>query len=193
MGELGDDIIISIELTANYRKFVDSVKAALGKRFRIKDLDTPSEVYRSAWGNVYFPLQREATVQINNNAPKFKGDLRKSMKQSIKVPLAGSFPLVMILNTAGIQYAKPVNRMPSAWLKHPTATHRNIRRVGARAVILVDPEAKGGWYDLTLLNSRNRARKLWRDYIKKVWVPLFKGFFKNPRNEADKMFRVKFR
>jgi hypothetical protein len=99
----------------------------------------------------------------------------------------------MILNTAGVDYAKPVEKMPSTWLKHPTPVHSNTRRIGGRLVILVDPEARKGWYALTLLNSRNRARRLWRDYIKKTWVPLLRGLVKNPENEANKMFRVKFR
>jgi hypothetical protein len=193
MGELGDDIIISVELTTNYQKFMESMKRITGRRLRIKDLDTPAEVYRSVWGNVYFPLQQHVTTEINSNVPKATTDLVDSMKKSIKVPLGGSFPLIMILNTAGIDYAKPVNRMPDTWLKHPTAVHSNTRKIKGRLVILVDPQARRGWYDITLLNGRNRARRLWSEYIKKTWVPLLKGVVKNPTNEVKKMFRVKFR
>jgi hypothetical protein len=193
MGELGDDIIFSVDITGHYDRLVENGGTGVGRILRRKGLDTSSDVYRSIWGNVYFPLQQTATTQINTNAPKMTGKLRKAMKESIKVPLAGSFPLVMILNTAGVDYAKPVEKMSSAMLKHPTPVHSNTRRIGGRLVILVDPEARKGWYALTLLNSRNRARKLWRDYIKKTWVPLLRGLVKNPTSEANKMFRVKFR
>jgi hypothetical protein len=189
MGELGDDIIFSVDLTTNYTKLRDFMRSPAGRVFRVKDLDTASKVYRSIWGNVYFPLQNTVTTGINTDAPKFKGDLRDSLKRSIKVPLNGKFPLTMILNTAGIHYAKPVNKMPSGWLKHPTAAHSNVRK----GRILVDPKARGGWYGLILLNGRNRARKLWRDYVRKTWAPLFKGISKNPTNEANKLFKVKFR
>ncbi|MHC4648230.1 MAG: hypothetical protein ACYTBJ_22450, partial [Planctomycetota bacterium] len=120
MGELGDDIIFSVDITGHYDRLVENGGTGVGRILRRKGLDTSSDVYRSIWGNVYFPLQQTATTQINTNAPKMTGKLRKAMKESIKVPLAGSFPLVMILNTAGVDYAKPVEKMPSTWLKHPT-------------------------------------------------------------------------
>jgi hypothetical protein len=198
MGELGDDIIIQVDVN---KPAVNQLKNL--KEFRVKGLATESNIYQSIWANVYFSLQAFTTTQINALAPKMTSDLRKSMKKSIKVDKNGDFPLTMIINTAGIEYAKPVNRMPSEWLIHPSATHPNVRKVGGKLYILNDPKAKKGFYDLTLLNSRNRARRLWKEYLKRFFVPIFRqvaplikqltGKTINPFNEAKKLFKVKFK
>jgi hypothetical protein len=170
MGPLGDNIIISIDITQAYRQFLKLTKSGAGKGLGLQGLETEQKVYGSIWLKMMFDLIQFTFKRIDLNVPKMTGDLRKSMKDSVKVPASGTFPMVMVVNPN-----KP-----------------STRKKGGVRYQLFDPTAKKGWFQLTQLQCQNEAKKRWEQYIRTVWIPIFKQLgVKNPRGEAGKLFKIR--
>jgi len=187
MGAFPDDIIIEVFLTFN--------PSFLPRELSLRMLKTGLR------REIYDPLRQFVESIVNINAPRDTGSLRESMERKVGEgkptidQLSNSQPFVVKLGTPGVMYAKPVNKMPTGWLKHPRRGQRNIGRQGDP---LDDPKAKKGWYDLLLLNGRNRAMRLWKNYLKNIIIPVLKplqdaGLIKSASTQANKLFIVKFK
>jgi hypothetical protein len=125
---------------------------------------TKSELWRIIENKMYVPLQEGFNAQVDSKAPKDTGRLREALKSSITQG-GGSHLLQtelyqssykVVMNTNNIPYAKPVNRMPTEWIRHP-GTHGNVSN-SRRNGTLDDPEATTQWYNL--------IRKWARSYVK---------------------------
>lgn len=156
MRELGDDIIISTNLTLNGLTLIGQ-----GAYIPINKIES---LYRR---NVIDPLVKYMIDRIRIDVPKDTGDLQDSMIASLGPSFSKkrSFPFQIVLNTKGISYANPVNNMPASWIKHTSGT-------GKFGASLYDPTAKNNWYQLVRLNGRNRAKKLHLAFIKNDLQPL---------------------
>lgn len=161
MGELGDDVILEVKTNATFDLALR--QRIYGREFNISNLK------REFWEKVLTPLRDQTEKKIAIWTPDDSGDLINALRNSL-YPSGGSsdrdFPFRIILNTAGIPYAKVVNNMPTRWLRHPGAYHRNISARTGRS--LNDSTAVKGFYNITLLFARNLAKKLMKDFIATV-------------------------
>jgi hypothetical protein len=190
MGELGDDVIMEIDLSY-------AGKQTINQRLS-RDLNV-TNIFRELRNNVYEPLREYIEKWIDIKVPSDTTELRNSMKNAMK-PSGGSrtngFPMLVIMNTAGVDYAKVVNNMTDLMLKHPASHHRNIGRFGAP---LDDKGAVKGFYDWIVLMGRNKAVKLFQDYVKNIVQPIVKPVANMlgitgslVYNTARQLFTVKF-
>lgn len=163
MGELGQTVLFSVHVTDYGRRLLER---------RIRDF-SKNKVWRSLTQMVYNPLQTRLEQKVDKWVPKDTGRLRGSLKASI-TPAGGSTVEIVdmmsgrgftvLLATPGIKYAKVVNRMPTKWLQHPGPRH-GAGETGRTGRTLNDPDAKTGWYNLLVLDSRSFIRNrisVWR-------------------------------
>jgi len=104
-------------------------------------------------------------------------------------------PYLMQVGTPGIEYAKPVNKMPTWALKHP-GRHKPDPyrgRLGRFGDPLEDPNAKKGWYNLILVNSRNLAKRLIKNFIKRVITPELRNLAKLSKKKPQAFVKQMFR
>ena len=173
MGSLGDDVILEILLNTGIITQLRSLKIDIS----VGKLEA---IIRSELMN---PLLHYLRQKINVWAPLRTGALRTSLLNSLISSTTSSFPFRLVLKTQGIAYAGPVNKMPQMWLRRSGTT----------------PQARKGWYNLLLLNGRNKAKKLLSAMVKHVATllpkPIIKLYF--PRrtswNLARALFRVSLR
>lgn len=197
MGEMGEDVILEVT-------FIPGKLIKLGPSGPVKDII--ASLKRSIETNfargVHRPLEELIISKINTWVPMDTGNLRKQM---IAVTYNASATVDgmkegktyrMTAGTPGVKYASVVNKMPVTWLKHPAGYHRNI---GRQKDPLNDPLAKEGWYDLTVLNARNKAKQLFPDFLTNTVVPILKPLekirgsgIKSAHNYARTLFTVKY-
>jgi len=185
LGTLGDDIIFEVSLTYEGTQVLQQLRGTLS-------LASLNRMFRN---DVWNELQAYIDGKIDTWVPMDSGDLRNSMHNAISPTQTGksqgqTFPFRMTLSTPGIDYAKPVNKMPTPWLTHPASYHRNVGRYGST---LQDPEAKYGWYDLVLLNARNKAHPVIQAFFNSISDLLKPIFQKDAYNYARQMFTVRYR
>ena len=70
----------------------------------------------------------------------------------------------MVLDTKGIDYAYPVNRMPADMLQHDV----KMGRRGRRGDILHDPKALKGWFGHIKNQLKDKAAELTHDFVEDV-------------------------
>lgn len=156
MGELGDDVVIYISMGNAYKEIMNM------------------KIIKKSWllntfkRLVYTPLKRHLLAEINAWVPSDSDTLRKAIAKSI-TQRGGSqlkgFPFLVMLNSRGVKYGKPVNKMPTSWLKHGGAgdVHALLgRRTKSRhdGHVLSDKKAISGFYNWILMSGRKKAEKL---------------------------------
>lgn len=206
MGELGMDIVIEVSIT-------DDLDQYQIREFNYKNVATilESTIYEPLREYLMGPGRGGVSGLINTTAPRDTGALRESLEDGVEagLPSIDDFqkkvgPFSVKLGTPEIPYAKPVNKMPTTWLRHPKqSAQRAHLNVGRRGKKLKDPEARSGWYNLILLNGRNKARRLYDAFIKEIITLLAplkvriakskKGAVIDTRNLAMKIFKVRFK
>ena len=199
LGEWGDDVVIKVALNP-----------AIGGKQVPKELTISS--LRVLIRGMYDKIFEKAQEIIHKYVPKETGNLQDSMigkvQQAARVidSFHPSSPFVMHLGTPEIKYAKPVNKMPTGWVQHKggvnwmsTRRHRAYRVPGHP--LLDDPTARsvgkggGGYYDLTLLDIRQEAKKQWLIVRNKSLLPQFKllqdaGVITSAQNDINKYLKV---
>lgn len=191
MGELGDDVIIQVDLNPKYRKMIED--GIFGKSFSV------IKVYHLFYNAVYMDVRNETDKWIDIKVPADSNDLRKSMHDAIRSKGGSNirnFPFMVVLNTRGIEYAKVVNKMKEKFIKHK-GTH--TYDYGKSGNLLDDMGAVKGWYDWILLMSRTKARTLFKTFIQNDIMPIISNIaiklgLKNTDiyNAARQMFTVKY-
>jgi len=151
---------------------------------------------------VHDKVETYVLERIDTWVPKDTGSLRKAMISVVYKAAAtvenfqkNTGPYIMEVGTPNIEYAKPVNKMPDWALQHPPHAPDPFRGTkGRRNATLVDPQAKSGWFNLILLNSRNKARaqvkKMRREVITPQFRELAKNMNKTPQALFDQILRV---
>lgn len=184
MGELGDDVIIEIFLKPKAQQLVNATREISMRKIKTGIKQT-----------IYNPLEKYLYGRIDLDVPSDTENLRKQIKGRINDAIitidqiSTTSPFRVVLGTPNVPYAGPVNRMPTSWLQHTSGT-------GRQGDPLNDPNAKKGWYNLTLLNGRNRAMRLYKDFIRNDIVPMLrtvKALGAAPSAVARAMFKVKFK
>lgn len=201
MGALGEDVILEVT-------FLDT-RIPPAQRGLFKSLFT--QIESTFTGDVHDPLAAYMIGKIETWVPMDTGRLRNSMRSVVEAS-GGSVEGMrrgatyrMTLGTPSYQnrsvtYASVVNKMPTAWLRHP-GNHRNVsyrKRVKGKPAPLDDPEARTKFYDLIVVNSRNLAQRLWKEYLDNQIVPRIKDVakaagIKNPHAFARSLFTVAFK
>lgn len=167
MGELGDDVIMDIDLNYRAKQMIES--GLFGREMTQKMLIV------ALYNSVYRVLRAYINKWIDVKVPSDTEALRESMKNALtpaggsKVEVNQGFPMLVIMNTRGIDYAKVVNKMPSSALQHPGNHWYTTGRTGN---VLDDEEAQTGWYNWILLMGRNEAQRLFRNFIRNDVVPM---------------------
>jgi len=202
MGPLGEDVIL--EVTFKEGKVPFQHRGTFRKLFtRIESTFT---------GDVHDPLEQFMLDKINTWVPMDTGRLRGSMRSVVEMAggsvegmrIGGTYRMTLgtpSYKNRSVTYAAVVNKMPTAWLQHPGAGKKNVsyrKRAGGKPVPLEDPEARQGFYDLIVLNSRNKAQRLWHDYLTNIIVPLVREVgaaagVKHEWNFARSLFTVRFK
>lgn len=193
MGELGWDLIIEVQMT-------DDIKQLGIREMSYKNVTRilEAEVYEPLREYLMGPGRGGHSGLINTQAPRDTGALREALEDGIEDGLNTlddfedrTGPFKVQIGTPNVPYAKPVNQMPTTWLRHPRASSTNIGRRGKR---LRDPEARSGWYNLILLNGRNKARKLYDTFIRSminIMNPIKSQY--NLKNLSLKIFKARFK
>jgi len=102
---------------------------------------------------------------INKYVPKDTGALREAMVKSIRDTTLKGFRLKMVLDTKGIKYANPVDKMPEEKVRH----NYKWRRAGAgKYKVLHDPQAQGGYWDYIWMALKTRAQLLIMEMYKEI-------------------------
>jgi len=182
MGELGDDVIIEVTPRARF----DTVKEI-----------SKNKVIGMITTMIHRPLSKYMNDKINIWVPSELGKLRDSIESRLKVstatlkPFTQTQPYRMVIGTPGVPYAAPVNKMPTSWLQHRGS-------VGRFGVARNDPNARKGWWNLLLVNGRNLAQRVYKDFINNGIVPLIRPLkgvlgIKNVTNFARSLFTVKYK
>jgi len=197
MGELGMDIIIEVAITDD----LDKYKV---REFNYKNVATLLEsiLYEPLREYLMGPGRGGVSGLINTTAPRDTGALREALEDGVEDGLNSidDFqkkvgPFSVKLGTPKIPYAKPVNKMPTTWLRHPKQSlQRSHLNVGRRGKKLKDPDARSGWYNLILLNGRNKAKRLYDNFINQIvsiLAPIKAQF--NTKNLAMKVFKARFK
>lgn len=196
MGELGDDVVFEVKLSPYGSKILQS---------KISKQISKQSVWRTFYNIVYdndqpLGVKQYVNKQIDIWVPSDTGDLRQALKNAI-TPSGGSttqdFPFKVVLNTEGIPYAKPVNKMPEEYIQHsPGQTyHKTIGRTGKK---LNDPKTKKGWYNLILINGRKKAKNLVQEFLKTIATDFVTpvmtkmGISGTAYNEVKKWFSIRF-
>lgn len=159
LGELGDDIVIFINLNLDL--------ISLLQRFEFSI--TTQKVEAAIFQDIIEPVIKYLDKKIEIWVPVDTTDLRKSLHNALKIDSSIiSNPFRVILNTKGVPYAGPVNKMPTA----------SLRKSGKA------PQARKGWYNLLLLNGRNLAKRK-----RKIVINKLKLLF--PKAKLKKYFKKK--
>ena len=191
MGELGDDVIFEVGL----REGVLEAYRLLGAPRSFNK----TAFWRDLRNMVYIPFQIFMDKRIESWPPSDTDDLRKSLHNSITASGGSnirSFPFQVVLNTRGIPYAGPVNKMPVSWTRHKGSHPPTKNSLGTG--FLNDPNTKKGFYDLLLLNGRNIAVKLMKDFLQAQAAKLpstfqLPGKKRNRFNLVKSLFQIKYK
>jgi len=152
--------------------------------------------------SIHYEVEDYVMERIEMWAPKDTGSLRKAMMSVVLKAAAtvdefqnNTGAYIMEIGTPNIEYAKPVNKMPDWSLQHPPHAPDPFRGTrGRRGASLSDPQAKSGWFDLILLNGRNKARRQVKQMRKEVITPQFRDLAKNmgktPQALFDQVLRI---
>lgn len=188
MGELGQSLIFSIHVTE------------YGKKLMLRGIRefTKTRVWKTFTNLVYDPLQVRMGDKVDKWVPADTKRLRQSMKASI-TPAGGSHVemldmigpngFTVLLGTPGIKYAKVVNRMPERWLRHPGKHSPGTR--GRTGKTLSDPQARKGWYNLVLLDSRSFVKSRMSIFRKRMTAVLGGG--RQGYNEFRRCFQIVYK
>ena len=142
MGALGDDVICEIIL--NY---------SLLQTFVTGIANIKEETIIRVMKNVLFqPVATYLHTKIDILAPLKSQALRKSLHNAVNNSMMKGAPYRLVLNTDGVDYASVVNKMPtSSLIKSGMA-----------------PGAKKGWYNLLLLEGRNKSKTSFTAMVKSI-------------------------
>jgi len=204
MGELGDDIVIDLRPTAFFFQFPNAWKQARSlfpKKITGRAPLSVNIVRGLVQIAIHNPLMKYVEGRIDIDFPMDTGNLRTRTVDYLKDSITSltkmdlNTPYVVVFGTPDVEYASPVNKMPTAWLQHPGIHGPSVGRTGLG---LDDPKSKRGFYNLTLLNGRNRAKRLYDvDFLRGEIVPRIRDFAKainkSPISVAKRMFRVRFK
>lgn len=201
MGELGDEIIIQLKLSFGYN-LVEKVLPDLSR----------DKVWKLIQENVYVPLAVELDKKIFKWVPVMSGALSDSIRKSMtpdssiitKEAFLQTNMFEVVLNTKGIPYGKPVNKMPKRYTVHPASHHPNRRN----GYSLYDPSAEPGFFNLLVVHGRNYAKALFIAFMRNNFVPVIKkalagitalktmlglNINANPYNIAQSLIEVRYK
>jgi len=171
-----------------------------GTRQRLEEADLLRIVRR----HLFNDLQGFAFTLIKKYVPTDTRRLANAMEISIRDQSATRSlnPFHVFLNTGNIEYARPVNRMPTAWLRHPgthgrTLSYRKGRGRKRTPRVLFDPQAVSGWFYRVLNESRDFAAQVYRNllsrYIGPLLTPLANYYGLPEYHVALSLFGVRFK
>jgi len=122
MKALGPKLIFRIDPTMEFAKYYAHRKTKMG------DEDTVVALIRMAMNKMLDGLKIYADFVINKYVPKDTGALREAMISSINNAHVNNLSVAVYLDTGGIEYANPVNNMPTNNLRHNRSSGRRSRR-----------------------------------------------------------------
>lgn len=213
--QLGDDVVVEILPSANFRLLVQNSNAQQIRKDLPRLIQLINSKIKFSWlglwralYNLYdrtysymMPLIGHPQGGNEGYAPRDTGSLRRSMRNSLGEPistivhdvrdvvnaLSSGAPFIrMVLSTPDIDYANPVNNMPTSWLAHPGSHPPGTR--GRLGTVLHDPNARKGWYNLILLRGRQFAKKEFYQMLKNLAQGIRGGY-----NFWRSMFTVRFK
>jgi len=170
MGSFGDNVILELDINRALLKTLQKYKVPI----------TAGKLLNLARTQVLMPVKTKILEDINKWVPRDTGKLRNSMRNAVRSSPISTFPVRLVINTRGVDYAKPVNRMPQIWLRHAK-----------------DPQARKGWFNLVLLDGRNLAKKKFPQLVSHTATLLPRKFIKTifPRrtlyNVARSLYKFK--
>jgi len=171
-GTFESETIILIQINYQVLQLYQTVvRVRTGGRERFYERDVYNLVFRKFFKELLQPFMFSI---INRFVPRDSGRLRNAMEIAVRDHSAtGSLnPFHVVIDTGNIEYARPVNQMPNAWLKHP-GTHipgqhnmRRTRRGRKKAPAnLYDPNAVTNWFQRVRDDGRDMAAQLWRGFL----------------------------
>ena len=107
---------------------------------------------------------------VHGLVPSRSGELRRVMNLSLTNgggSKTNTFPILIVINTGGLDYARPVNEMPSKNLRHMGEMGWTGQKP-YKKVFMFDPRATKGWWGLVQTNGRKKAEKLFYSYLKEI-------------------------
>jgi hypothetical protein len=110
------------------------------------------------------------TGAVHGLVPSRSDTLRKALKESLTTKGGSnteSFPIMIVVNAGGLEYARPVNAMPSKSLRHMGEMGRTGQKP-YKTVFMFDPRATKGWWGLIQENGRKKIRKLFVAFLQEV-------------------------
>lgn len=142
-GAFGPSLVIDIRprrkaLSEFIKRFAKSGKTKIGHTMIINDIQKMLEKLK-------LEIMTNARKYIGQYVPKDTGALRNTMLSSLGNAQVRGLILRMLLDTGKLEYAKPVNNMPSSMLRH-SAFDVKIRKMSR------------GWYDSKGIFTRNTEK-----------------------------------
>jgi len=155
----------------------------------------------------YFDLQRYVETLVKTYVPIDTGALQQAMVGSFALGsrasnfasyrvetnataqhafLSGDLLMRMVINTGDLDYANPVNNMPTDMVKHPSPAHSSPR-TGRSGLILHDPTAVTSWYGFILSLARKYATRQFNTLLSQYTIIRNGASF----NDTRKLFGVK--
>lgn len=107
---------------------------------------------------------------VHGYVPSRSGDLRTALKLSLTNQGSSkttTFPILIVINAGGLEYARPVNEMPSKNLRHMGEMGWTGKKP-YKKVFMFDPRATQHWWGLLQTNGRKKAKKLFTKYLQEV-------------------------
>jgi hypothetical protein len=178
MGPFTENVIIEIELLAGLNE-------VLSLMFRsINSVQMEIRFMSAIEDRIIKPIVREGIEQIVKLVPMMSGTLRETMIDSLRAYVnfeggAKRFAKVSI-DTFGVNYARPVNKMPNESLKHTN----KFRKKGSRMYYLQDPDAETDFFGTIVENLRVFAKEKYESFISNYVLPRLAGH--RPFTRAEK-------
>lgn len=178
-----------------FRKYM--IKYMKEKGVRMSEIAIRNDIHKAMKVARRKFLQKTSRY-IDTYVPKDTGTLRRTMKISLyKQPLKALISRI-VMDTGDLQYAKPVNRMPSSMLQHDAYTNkvksrgwyknskfvvnrqnhpgfnfigyknRPQERVSLTKAYKHDPKAQKNWWYLSVTSARAFARQAYKDFIEAI-------------------------
>lgn len=121
------------------------------------------------------PTVRYGVDLVMQKVPMMGGTLRKSMVNSLREYVrfeSGAKGYCKIyINTFGVDYAKPVNNMPTDNLQH----HGKLQKKNGKVYYLRDVNATTHFFQEVVEKTREFAKKKWNLFVKNYLLPLLDG------------------